>query len=164
HAPSGRRRARVVPVIALTAAAMLIAACGGDNSGSSTATTAAGAATTAAGASGASGSSNASPATTAGDADTSAILRYGPNFAGSAAQNFDPVTSHGAGNWRQISDLIYDTIIHESANGGEEPGLATQWSAPDDSTVDLTFRTGVMFQDGTPMDINSVKFSVDRVI
>ncbi len=74
------------------------------------------------------------------------------------------MTSHGAGNWRQVSDLIYDTIIHESANGGEEPGLATQWSAPDDSTVDLTFRTGVMFQDGTPMDINSVKFSVDRVI
>ena len=95
--------------------------------------------------------------------DSSAILRYGVDLA-AAASNFDNIESHGWPATRPANENIFDTIIHESANGGEEPGLATAWSAPDDSTVVLTMRQGVKFQDGTPMDMDAVKFSFDRTI
>src|SRR5262245_39012086 len=62
-----------------------------------------------------------------------------------------------------FTNLIYDTLLYFGENG-LEPGLATEWSFPDPSTVEFTLRQGVQFQDGTPLNAEAVKFSWDRVI
>jgi peptide/nickel transport system substrate-binding protein len=141
HDPVGWRRRLAVVGLAV---AVISAGCGGDDSdGAGDASAGSGSGTT---------------------ADTEAILRYGTNLIGSGAPYFDPILANGNQPSRMWLDLIYDTLIHESAEGGEEPGLATEWSAPDDSTVELTLRDEVVFHDGTPFDADAVKFSFDRVL
>jgi peptide/nickel transport system substrate-binding protein len=126
------------------AGTMVLTACGGDDGG------------------GADEASTSTPAE--GSADTDAILRYGTNLIGTGAPYFDPKLANGNQPSRMWLDLIYDTLIHESADGGEEPGLATEWQTPDDSTVELILRKDVVFHDGTPFDAEAVKFSFDRVL
>jgi ABC-type transport system substrate-binding protein len=58
---------------------------------------------------------------------------------------------------------MYDTMLRLTPEG-LKPGLATAWSFPDASTVELTIRKGVKFQDGTPLDAAAVKFSWERII
>jgi ABC-type transport system substrate-binding protein len=93
------------------------------------------------------------------------VFRYGSNMiGGSGVPYFDPVLADGNQPSRMWMDLIYDTIIRKTPDGGEAPGLAESWDAPDDRTLVLNFREGVLFHDGTPLDAEAVKFSFDRVL
>src|SRR3954454_14021344 len=78
--PAARGRRLAVRSAVVVTSIALVAACGSSSKKAST------------GATGATATTNS-----ASQADTTAILKYGTNFIGSAAQNFDPVTSHGAG-------------------------------------------------------------------
>ncbi len=65
--------------------------------------------------------------------------------------NFDPMqfSSQNATVMRNL----YDTLIDYDAHGKAIPALATAWKvAPDSTSVTLTLRSGVAFQDGTAMD------------
>jgi len=60
---------------------------------------------------------------------------------------------------------IYDTLVHTDAKTlNAQPGLATSWSfvGADKLTFRLNLRQGVKFQDGTPMDAQAVKTSLDH--
>ncbi|HET8984823.1 MAG TPA: ABC transporter substrate-binding protein [Trueperaceae bacterium] len=60
----------------------------------------------------------------------------------------------------QVTERLVDFIP-----GGTDliPGLATEWSANEDSTQWVfTLREGVSFHDGTPFNAQAVKFNVDR--
>ncbi|HZV48874.1 MAG TPA: ABC transporter substrate-binding protein [Candidatus Dormibacteraeota bacterium] len=59
---------------------------------------------------------------------------------------------------------IYDTLIHLDPRTDQlEPGLATSWSwSPDKRTLQLKLRHGVKFQDGTSLDAEAVKESLDH--
>lgn len=131
-------------VVAIVVGGMLLGACGGGEPGGS--------------------SAESGGAPTEREADRNAVLRYGTSLIGTGAPYFDPKLSNGNQPARMWMDLIYDTLIHESADGGEEPGLATEWRTPDDSTVELTLRHGVTFHDGTPFDAEAVAFSFERVL
>ncbi|MDQ7910140.1 ABC transporter substrate-binding protein [Phytohabitans sp. ZYX-F-186] len=59
-------------------------------------------------------------------------------------------------------DNFYETLVDRVPSGELKPGLATQWTfAPDGTALDLTLRTGVTFQDGTPFDAAAVKANLD---
>ena len=65
-------------------------------------------------------------------------------------------------------DLCYENLVYYNPPGSEEefsPGLATAWQANDDGTEwTFTLRQGVTFQDGTPFDAETVKFSIERYL
>ncbi len=98
--------------------------------------------------------------------DKAAVLRFGVPIEENGGVFFDPATPANIGNptGRLWLDLIYDTMIHNTVDGEGAPGLATKWTAPDPSTVELTLRDGVKFSDGTPMTAAAVKAAWDRSI
>ncbi len=68
------------------------------------------------------------------------------------------------GNSLVVSAQITERLV-DFVPGGTDliPGLATEWSANDDSTEWVfTLRQGVTFHDGTPFNAAAVKFNVDR--
>jgi ABC-type transport system substrate-binding protein len=64
------------------------------------------------------------------------------------------------------TDAIYDTLIVSDPKTMEptKPGLATSWefTGADKLTFRLHLRHGVQFQDGTPMNADAVKASIDH--
>lgn len=61
---------------------------------------------------------------------------------------------------------VYETLTRYNDQTGEvEPYLATSWTHNDEGTVwDFTLREDVSFHDGTKMNANAVKKSIDRTI
>lgn len=79
-----------------------------------------------------------------------------------------PVTLDSAdstdGNSLTVSYQIVENLVQYQLGSTElAPGLATDWSANEDST-EWTFnlREGVTFHDGTPFNAEAVKFNLDR--
>lgn len=101
--------------------------------------------------------SGASSGGSGGSASSSARLRLGYDFASQFTDHFDPGKS--TGNCDSIVlHQIYDSLLHRDANGKLLPGLAQSWDiAPDGSSVTLTLRPNLTFQDDTPLDANAVK-------
>jgi peptide/nickel transport system substrate-binding protein len=131
-----RRRLLQVGAASILTAPSLLAACGGDDSSSSPGET--------------SGSQ-------AGDADRTAILRYGQM----RGESFDPIRMVAVEDVQL--NAIFDTLLTISPTDGTlGPRLATEWEVLDDR-IRLRLRDGVVFQDGTPFDAEAVKFSLERV-
>lgn len=104
-------------------------------------------------------------ATRAATGDGDAILRMGhvlSSVQGGQPFELDPAKS----DLLQIAylRLIYDTLLHTSADGSLKPGLATAWNVVDESTIDLELREGVTFHDGEPFTADAVKASLERKI
>ncbi len=63
---------------------------------------------------------------------------------------------------------VYETLVTYNPPGSKEilsPGLATSWSKSKDGlTWTFKLRKGVKFHDGTPMNAEAVKYSIDRTI
>lgn len=77
--------------------------------------------------------------------------------------NLDP-TSGAAAAIREVTYAnIYEGLTRFGPDGSIRPGLAHRWDVTDDGKV-WTFhlRDGVMFHDGTTMDAEDVKFTLDR--
>lgn len=91
-------------------------------------------------------------------ADPNAVLRFGVPFEDQGGPFFDPNSPKASANPtpRIWMDLIYGTMIVETEDRKGAPGLATEWSAPDAQTVELTLRDGVKFSDGTPFNADAV--------
>ena len=71
--------------------------------------------------------------------------------------------SGGAG--MTVGHLIYDYLIHYSADGDRIPGLAESWEFSEDaSTLTLHLRDGVTFHDGTAFNAAAVKYNFERLM
>ncbi len=90
--------------------------------------------------------------------DPNAVLRFGVPFEDQGGPFFNPNSPKAAANPtpRLWLDLIYGTMVVETEDRKGAPGLATEWSAPDAQTVELTLRDGVKFSDGTPFNADAV--------
>ncbi|MFI5046212.1 MAG: ABC transporter substrate-binding protein [Acidimicrobiia bacterium] len=98
--------------------------------------------------------------------DTAAVLKFGAPIEANGGPWFDPHAPQASAQNptpRLWIDLIYDTMIHNTPDGKGEPGLATKWTTPDPSTVELTLRQGVKFSDGTPFNAAAVKAAWDKL-
>ncbi len=87
---------------------------------------------------------------------TVAIQLEPPNLdpTGGAAQAIDSV----------LYSNVFEGLTRFMADGSVVPGLAESWEISDDGlTYTFTLRDGVTFHDGTTMDAEDVKFSLDRI-
>jgi ABC-type transport system substrate-binding protein len=101
--------------------------------------------------------SDEGPGTTTGDHDTSAVLR----MPLPTPQLLDPVRVVSACDVNILA-TAYDTLVRVAPDGELVPGIAESWEAPDDSTFVMKLRDGVKFSDGTPLDAEAVKASIER--
>lgn len=63
-----------------------------------------------------------------------------------------------------VTNQLYETLVRISAEGEIVPGLATAWSSPAPNQLELTLREGVTFHDGTPLNAEAVKRSLERLL
>lgn len=63
-----------------------------------------------------------------------------------------------------LVDNIFDTLILRDEDMQLVPGLATEWTAVDDTTWEFTLREGVTFHNGEPFNAEAVKYTLDRVL
>lgn len=98
--------------------------------------------------------------------DKAAVLRFGVPFEDQGGPFFSPLSPRATANPtpRMWLDLIYGTMIVQTADGKGAPGLATEWSAPDANTVELTLREGVEFSDSTPFNADAVVAAWTKLI
>ncbi|SEW43573.1 peptide/nickel transport system substrate-binding protein [Cognatiyoonia koreensis] len=92
----------------------------------------------------------------ANDSITVAIQLEPPNLdpTGGAAQAIDSV----------LYANVFEGLTRFMADGSVVPGLAESWEISDDGLIyTFTLRDGVTFHDGTTMDAEDVKFSLDRI-
>lgn len=75
----------------------------------------------------------------------------------------DPVKSSALVD-RQVMLNIYDTLVKVNAQNTIVPDLATSWTNPTPTELDLTLRTDVTFQDGTPFNADAVVFNINRIL
>ncbi len=66
----------------------------------------------------------------------------------------------------RIHYFTFDTLIRRDFfdNNKLVPGLATEWKRTNDRTLEMTLRSGVVWQDGTPFTATDVKYTFDRII
>lgn len=78
-------------------------------------------------------------------------------------ENLDPAITGKVVDY-VIGGLVCDHLLTRSLDGTKViPMLATDWSISEDGkAVDLYLRRGVKFQDGTPFNAESAKYSIDR--
>jgi len=77
--------------------------------------------------------------------------------------NLDPTAGAAAAIDEVVYANIFEGLTRFAPDGAIIPALARSWEASEDATV-YTFhlRDGVTFHDGTTMDAEDVKFSLDR--
>lgn len=78
------------------------------------------------------------------------------------ANYWDPAAGFGLVD-EQVASIVHDSLLAFDAEGEIGPGLATAWEVTSDRTVRLTLREGVTFHDGTPLNAEDVKASIDRL-
>jgi peptide/nickel transport system substrate-binding protein len=62
-----------------------------------------------------------------------------------------------------VLGLLYDRLVYIGADGRPKPWLAESWSVDRDGReVTFQIRKGVTFTDGTPLDAEAVRYSLDR--
>lgn len=75
--------------------------------------------------------------------------------------SFDPAVAGFALQKLQIMENLVDA----DATGILRSGLATEWSASEDGlTWEFTLRNGVIFHDGTPLNVDAAVFALDRAL
>ncbi|TDB95780.1 hypothetical protein E1266_12120 [Actinomadura sp. 7K534] len=135
-------RSRVVPPLAAVVTAASLAACGGGGGGDT------------ANKAEVPISATAAP----GELDTSATLTFADPFQN---DTIDPAKNDSGFPTRQLN-LVYDRLIGIAPSGELTPQLATKWEFTNPTTLRLTLRSGVKFQDGAPFDAAAVVQNLDR--
>src|SRR5579859_238041 len=130
---------------------------------SAPAPTAAAAAKPTAGAAGATGATPATGATgatpaTGGAGATGATAASGEAtlVLGVDAETLDPHVTTNAFSLSMMK-AIFDTLVVFDNTLAPQPGLATSWETPNDSTWRFKLRQGVKFHDGSPFNAQAAK-------
>jgi peptide/nickel transport system substrate-binding protein len=81
----------------------------------------------------------------------------------SDAVTLDPLQSSALYD-RQIMINMYDTLVQINSQGTIVPDLATSWQYKTPTELDMTLRSGVKFQDGTPFNAQAVVYNINRIL
>jgi len=159
--PGARQRPRRRLLLAgVLATAMVVAACGDDDDGDGGAsqTTAAPATTGASTGGGASTTAAAQP----DDVDPEGVLRIALDMTSAGGLDLDPIEYDSPTEYH-VHYNIYDTLLRQKEDGSYGPGLAKEARIVDPNTIEVELQEGVKFQDGTDLDAEAVKFSIERI-
>ncbi|MCC7359268.1 MAG: hypothetical protein IT317_07320 [Anaerolineales bacterium] len=61
----------------------------------------------------------------------------------------------------EVMRELYDTLARVGLDGLPTPGAAESWEVVDPTTINMTIRQGMIFNDGTPVTAADVKYSYD---
>ena len=90
----------------------------------------------------------------------------GGNLTVGIGQTFEDInvlTAFGY-RWGQLmAYAMYDTLVKYDDQGKAVPLLAEKWSTPNPKTTIVTIRQGVKFHDGSPMRVEDVVWSLNRI-
>ncbi|WP_300038454.1 ABC transporter substrate-binding protein [uncultured Roseobacter sp.] len=79
--------------------------------------------------------------------------------------HLDPTSAAAGAIDSVLYSNVFEGLTRFMADGSVVPGLASSWEISDDGlTYTFTLRDGVTFHDGTTMDAEDVKFSLDRIL
>ena len=143
----------------MMAAAMALTACG--SSGESSGTT--GSQTTASQTAGSQGETTQTETSQASQDGQSAeldVLRVG---LAALPTDLDPDKSIGIASIKLFYNM-FDTLLFTDKEGEICGQLAESWEWQDDTTLNVTLREGVTFQNGEPCTSEDVKFTFDRIL
>jgi ABC-type transport system substrate-binding protein len=104
------------------------------------------------------------PGAPAAAADPNGVMRLGTYLStgSNIGIHFDLTASKAVPP--QYAWMVYDTLLREDPDGKVVPGLAKSASIVDASTLKVELQPNVKFSDGTPMNPESVKFTIERNI
>ena len=91
------------------------------------------------------------------------VLRIPYDLTSFGGARWDPTTPTNPDIW-YAQRWIYDTLMRQNADGSYSPGLAKSATATDPQTIVVELKPGIKFSDGTPLDADAVKFSIERTI
>jgi len=106
-----------------------------------------------------SGASSSGSAQDTGTPQSGGTLTWAVASA-TTAGGVDPMVATGLAN-QTIMDQAYETLLTRDADGEIQPGLATSWDQPDDTTFVFELREGVTFADGTPFTADDVVYTFE---
>src|SRR5688572_8272420 len=101
--------------------------------------------------------------TVAGAGSGAAPLRMPYDLGAFGGVKFDPTTPSNPNDW-YMQQWLYDSLLHQNADGSYSPALAKSATVKDPQTVEIELRPGLKFSDGTPLDAEAVKFSIERTL
>ncbi|WP_223421491.1 ABC transporter substrate-binding protein [Tateyamaria pelophila] len=79
--------------------------------------------------------------------------------------HLDPTSAAAGAIDSVLYSNVFEGLTRFTGDGAIVPGLASSWEISDDGlTYTFTLRSGVTFHDGTTMDAEDVKFSLDRIL
>lgn len=79
--------------------------------------------------------------------------------------HLDPTSAAAGAIDSVLYSNVFEGLTRFASDGAIIPGLAESWEISDDGlTYTFTLHEGVTFHDGTAMDAEDVKFSLDRII
>ncbi|MFK7743769.1 MAG: ABC transporter substrate-binding protein [Roseobacter sp.] len=79
--------------------------------------------------------------------------------------HLDPTSAAAGAIDSVLYSNVFEGLTRFAADGAVIPGLAKSWDISDDGLVyTFTLNDGVTFHDGTTMDAEDVKFSLDRIV
>jgi ABC-type transport system substrate-binding protein len=144
-------------LISVAAGLMVLAACGGDNSGGSSGTTAAPATT--AGTSATSGTTSAPTTAEAKKAGWAGELK----IATGESASMDPakLKTDSSSEWERTA-AVFDTLMRLDAESKVQPQLAQSLESTDGKVWTLKLRPNIKFTDGTTLDAEAVLFNIKR--
>jgi len=147
-----RRRGALAVTSAALAAALV--ACSSSSSKSSPPTTTSGTAQ----------GSNTTAVTTATSPgyDPNGTVKFAFDLSQAGGIQFDPAKVTVYDSAVVIGQLLYDSLLRQQPDGSLTPALATAATVSDPQTISVTLRSGVTFQDGTPLNADAVKFTILR--
>ncbi len=99
-----------------------------------------------------------------------AISVFGVNYGGTLnyaiateAVGLDPNLVTAFASFR-ILENVYDTLLKYDESMNIVPGLAESYEIVDPTTIVFTIRDGVKFHDGTPLTVDDVAFTFERIL
>jgi peptide/nickel transport system substrate-binding protein len=79
--------------------------------------------------------------------------------------HLDPTSAAAGAIDSVLYSNVFEGLTRFMSDGSVVPGLAESWEISDDGlTYTFSLRSGVTFHDGTTMDAEDVKFTLDRIL
>jgi peptide/nickel transport system substrate-binding protein len=95
--------------------------------------------------------------------DKAGVLKLGADLTQLGGTRFDPTTVASPNDW-YYQQYVYDSLLRQNADGSYSPGLAKSATVVDPQTIVIELQPNVKFSDGSPMNADAVKFSIERMI
>lgn len=119
---------------------------------------------------GCSGSTKPADTTPAADSSTAAAETESAAPSASAitvvlndvGNNMDPSVANAI-NTSTIMSHVYDNLLNCNLDFSLQPGVIASWEQPDELTYELTVGDGFVFQNGEPLEVEDVVYSLTRL-